>query len=333
MAPGALDGAIVQKKPGTIPPYPGFDLDGTYNPEFPVPRVKWDAEENLYRNRGSIDNWAFHGNSMASPRQEPRCATSECMENWTHGRYGTIKPMLNGVSTPRPETAPPRIKTEAEGIAGVSRGGRMCRLLTEYGEFGVSPRVPRVKQEADETATMHKGGRMNALVHSYGRLPRSARAVPRVKVEGEDNAELDRGKRINKLVHSYGKLPLTDRGIPRVKSEGEENAELDKGKRMDNLVHSYGRMPLSTRAVPRVKPEAEDSANLDKGRRINRLMHSCETLPKSPRSPPRVNNVQGRNNSFRGRGSMGRIFREMGKRTCIFQPGVKKTLYLKTAMM
>lgn len=333
MTPGALDEAVVPKKPSTIPPYPGFDLYGTYNPEFPVPRVKWDAEEILNRNRGSINNWAFYGESMASPMPEPRCATSECVGNWTHGRHGTIKPMIDGVATPRPETAPPRIKLEAEGIAGVSRGRRMCRLLTQYGEFGLSPRVPRVKQEADETATMHKGGRMNALVHSCDKLPHSARAVPRIKVEAEDNADLDRGKRINTLVHSYGKLPLSDRGIPRVKSEGGDNAELDKGNRMGKLVHSYGRMPLSARAIPRVKPEAEDSANLDKGRRMDRLMHSCETLPKSPRSAPRVNNVQGRNNSFRGRGSMGSIFREMGKRTCIFQPGVKKTSYLKTAMM
>ncbi|XP_045156737.2 uncharacterized protein LOC123523142 [Mercenaria mercenaria] len=334
MAPGALiDDIQVPKKPSPVPPYPGFDLDGTYSPEYPVPRVKWDAEENLTRNRGSIDNWAFYGESIASPRPEPRCPTRESVDNWTHGRHGTIKPIIDGFASPRPDTAPPRIKTEAEDIARVSRGGRMCNLLTKYGKFGTSPRVARVKPEAEGTATVHKGGRMNKLVHSYGKLPLSARAVPRVKVEGEENADLDKGKRINKLVHSYGKLPLSARAVPRVKTEGEENADLDKGKRMDKLIHKYGRMPLSARAVPRVKPEGEDNADLDKGRRMDRLMHSCETLPKSPRSPPRVKNTEGWNNSFRGRGSMGKIFRDMGKKTCIFQPGVKKKSYLKTAMM
>lgn len=334
MAPGALiDEIQTPRKPSPIPPYPGFDLEGTYSPEYPAPRVKWNAEEYLSRNRGSIDNWAFYGESTASPRPDPRCPTSESFANWTLGRHGTIKPIIDGFASPRPETAPPRIKTEAEDIARVSRGGRMCNLLTKYGEFGSSPRVPRVKPEAEDTATVHKGGRMKTLVHSYGKLPLSARAVPRVKVEAEPNADLDKGKRMGKLIHKYGKQPLSARTVPRVKTEGEDNAELDKGKRMDTLIHSYGQMPLSARAVSRVKREGENNAELDKGRRMDRLMHSCETLPKSPRSPARVKHVEGRNNSFRGRGTMGKILRDMGKRTCIFQPGISKKSYLKTAMI
>ncbi|KAL4232592.1 hypothetical protein ACF0H5_007282 [Mactra antiquata] len=335
MAPGALiDYPVTPRKPqGPVPPYPGYDLNGTYRSESPVPRVKGNAEDYLVRNRGSIDSWAFYGPSEGSPRPDPRCPTAESLSNWTHGKHGTIKPVIDGFATPRPETAPPRIKTEAEGIARVSRGGRMCNLLTKYGEFGPTPRVARVKPEAEETATVHKGGRMKALVHSYGKLPRSARAVPRVKAEAEDNAELDKGKRMNKLVHSYGKWPISSRAVPRVKTEGEDNAELDKGKRMNRLIHSYGRMPLSARPVPRVKTEGEDNAELDKGKRMDRLVHSCETLPKSPRSPPRVKHVEGKNNSFRGRGSMGKILRNMGNKTCIHVPGVKKKSYLKTAMM
>ncbi|XP_060588761.1 uncharacterized protein LOC132744162 [Ruditapes philippinarum] len=334
MAPGALwDEEELQKRSSPVPPYPGFDLDGTYSPDCPVPRVKWGAEDYLNRNRGSIDNWAFYGESIASPRPEPRCPTRESVDNWTHGRHGTIKPIIDGFASPRPETAPPRIKTEAEGIACVSRGFRMCNLITKYGEFGATPRVARVKPEAEDTATTHKGGRMKKLVHSYGKLPLSARGVPRVKIEGEDNADLDKGKRMNKLIHSYAKQPQSARAVPRVKTEGEDNADLDKGKRMNNLIHKYGRTPLSARAVPRVKTEGEDNADLDKGKRMDRLVHSCETLPKSPRSPPRVKHVEGRNNSVRGRGSMGKLFREMGNRTCVFQPGVKKKSYLKTAMM
>ena len=334
MAPGALlDEVELPKKSSQVPPYPGFDLDGMYSPDCPNPRVKWDGQDYLNRNRGSIDNWAFYGESVASPRPELRCPTRESVDNWTHGHHGTIKPIIDGFASPRPETAPPRIKAEAEDIARVSRGFRMCNLITKYGEFGATPRLARVKPEAEDTATTHKGGRMKKLVHSYGTLPASARGVPRVKVEGEENADLDKGKRMDKLIHSYAKQPLSARAVPRVKTEGEDNADLDKGKRMNKLIHKYGRMPLSARAVPRVKSEGEDNAELDKGKRMDRLMHSCETLPKSPRSPPRVKHVEGKTNSFRGRGSMGKIFRDIGNRSCIFKPGVKKKSYLKTAMM
>lgn len=335
MPPGGIfhdDIEVRGRKCSPVPPYPGFDLDGNCREGSPVPRIKDNGEDFMIRGRGSIDNWAFYGESMASPRPEPRCPTSQSLVNWTHGTHGTIKPMIDGVATPRPETAPPRIKPEAEGIANVSRGGRMCRLLTKYGEYGATPRVPRVKTEAEATAVTHKGWRMKSIVHRDGKLPLSARAVPRVKTEAEPNADLDKGKRMNGLIHKYGTLPQSARAVPRVKQEAEENAELDKGKRMNRLIHSYGRMPLSARAVPRVKPEGEDNANLDKGRRMDRLIHSCETLPKSPRSPPRVKHVEGRNNSYRGRGTMGKIFRDIGKKTCVYQPGVKKKSYLKTAM-
>lgn len=336
MPPGGIfhdDIEVRGRKSSPVPPYPGYDLDGSYSEEAPVPRVKGYGEELLIRNRGSIDNWAFYGASLRSPRPEPRCPTSQSLQNWTHGTCGTIKPVIDGVATPRPVTAPPRVKPEAEEIAEVSKGGRMCRLLTKYGQFGASPRVPRVKPEAESTATTHKGWRMKSIVHRDGKLLLSARAVPRVKTEAEDNAELDKGKRMHGLIHKYGTLPRSARTVPRVKSEAEDNADLDKGKRMNKLIHSYGRLPLSARAVPRVKPEAEENASLDKGKRMDRLIHSCETLPKSPRSPPRVKHVEGRNNSFRGRGSMGKIFRDMGNKTCIYQPGVKKRSYLKTAMI
>lgn len=328
------DDIIVEgRKCSPVLPYPGYDLEGNYRPESPVPRVKGCAGEYLNRNRGSIDSWAFYGESEASPRPEPRCPTSASLNNWTYGRNGSIKPMIDGVATPRPETAPPRIKVEGEQIAEVSRGGRMCNLLTKYAQFPATPKIARVKPEASATAYVHKGGRMNALVHSYGKLPLSARPVPRVKVEAEENADLDKGKRMKGLVHEYGRLPRSARAVPRVKTEGGENAELDKGKRMNNLLHKYGRMPLSSRAVPRVKTEGEGNATLDRGGRMERLMHSCETLPRSPRSPPRVKHVDGRNNSFRGRGTMGKILRNAGNKTCIFEPGVKKKSYLRTSMI
>ena len=336
MPPGGIfhdDIEIRGRKVSPVPPYPKFDLDGSYQEDCPVPRIKGNGEENLIKGRGSIDNWAFYGASIASPRPEPRCPTSQSLLNWTHGTKGTIKPVIDGMATPRPETAPPRIKPEAEGIATVSQGGRMCRLLTKYGETGASPRVPRVKAEAEATSVTHKGWRMCSIVHRDGKIPVSARAVPRVKDEGEPNADLDRGKRMKGLVNKYGTLPQSARAVPRVKSEAEDNAELDKGKRMDRLIHKYGRMPLSARAVPRVKPEAQESATLDMGKRMDRLVHSCETLPTSARAPPRVKHVEGNNNNVKGRGTMGKIFRKMGNKTCIYQPGVKKRSYLKTAMM
>ena len=335
MAPKFLDEDIeTPRSPRKVPPYPGFDLEGTYRPESPAPRVKPEAEANLIRNRGCIHQLGPQwGENLDSPRPEPRCQTSDALDNYTHGRHGTIRVLLDGSATPRPDTAPPRIKPEAEDIAGVSQGGRMCKLLTKFGEYGPSPRVARVKPEAESTAEVHKGGRMNKLIHSYGRLPLSARGVPRVKIEAEETAEVAKGKRMNQLVHSYGRLPLSARAVPRVKSEGEENADLDKGKRMGKLLHKYGKMPISARAVPRVKSEAQDNANLDKGVRMSRLMHSVETLQKSPRDPSRIKGRDGSNVLYRSRGSMATILRDMGRRTCVFVPGVKKKSYLKTEMM
>ena len=317
-----------------VPPYPKFDLTGTFVEEQPNPRVKFQGNDNLVKGRGSVDKWAFHGCTSAVPAcPNPRCPTRECWANWRLGKHGTIKPLMNGTASPRPHTAPPRVKPEAKSTAEVSKGGRMCTLLTKYGERGPTPRVPRVKPEAEATAEVHKGGRMNKLIHSYGRMPLSARAVPRVKQEAEDNAELDKGKRLNGLIHKYRRLPLSARPVPRVKPEAEDNADLDKGKRMKRLIHSYGRLPLSARAVPRVKSEAQGNADLDKGKRMERLIHSCESLPKSPRSAPRIKPVEGKNNQYRGRGTMGKMLRDMGNRTCIFKPGMKKSSYLKTAMI
>ena len=333
MAPKFLDDTIeTPRSPRKVPPYPGFDIEGTYQPDSQQPRVKPEAEANFIRNRGSIDKLGFPwGENYESFNPEPRCPSSASLSNYNHGRHGTIRVLLDGSATPRPETAPPRVKPEAEEIADVSHGGRMCTLLTKYGTTGASPRVARVKPEAENTAEVYKGGRMNKLVHSYGQLPLSARGVPRVKPEAEETADVAKGKRMNGLIHKYGRLPLSARSVPRVKSEGEDNADLDKGKRMDRLIHSYGKRPLSARAVPRVKSEAQDNANLDKGGRMNRLMHSAGSLP--PRNPPRIKNRDGSNILHRSRGSMAKFLRDMGNRTCIFQPGVRKSSYLKTAMM
>ena len=335
MAPKFLDENIeTPRSPRKVPPYPGFDLEGTYRAEPSPPRVKPEAEANFVRNRGSIDRLGFPWGENYEPyKPEPRCPTSASISNYNHGRHGTVRVLLDGSATPRPETAPLRVKPEAEEIAGVSQGGRMCNLLTKYGSSGASPRVARVKPEAENTAEVHKGGRMDKLIHSYGKLPLSARGVPRVKPEAEGTAEVAKGKRMGGLIHKYGRLPLSARPVPRVKSEAEENADLGKGKRMDKLIHSYGKMPMSARAVPRVKAEAEDNANLDKGGRMNRLVHSAGSLPRSPRNPPRIKNREGSNVLYRSRGSMAKLLRDMGNRTCIFKPGVKKNSYLKTAMM
>ncbi|KAL3846779.1 hypothetical protein ACJMK2_017737 [Sinanodonta woodiana] len=304
------------RSPTPVPPYPGFDLEGSYRPELPPLRVKFEGQAYYNRNRGSIQEWMYgHKSTYDSPRPIPR---------W-HNTTTT--------ATPRPETAPPRIKQEGMEIATVSRGKRMEQLISEYGQSPPTPKVARVKPEAESTAEVSKGKRMNDLIHRCGRLPLSARAVPRVKPEAEDIADVSKGKRMNTLIHRYGCMPLSPKTVPRVKQEAEENAELGKGKRMDTLIHKYGIIPLSPKAVPRVKKEAEDNARLGQGFRMDRLMHSVNSLPESPRMPPRVRYSEGSAILRKSRGTMNQIFRERGQKTCIPKPGIKQKYYLKPQMM
>jgi hypothetical protein len=74
------------------------------------------------KHKGSIDKWVFkrHGEGFDSARPVPRCPTSQSMANYNHGKNGTVKALLNGEATPRPESAPPcRIKSEGEPIASM----------------------------------------------------------------------------------------------------------------------------------------------------------------------------------------------------------------------
>lgn len=61
-----------------------------------------------------------------------------------------------GTATPRPATAPARVKPEAQEIASLSKGKRMCVIVHEYGTHEPTPREPRVKSEAKETAEIAK---------------------------------------------------------------------------------------------------------------------------------------------------------------------------------
>ncbi|KAK3596906.1 hypothetical protein CHS0354_031684 [Potamilus streckersoni] len=322
------------RSPTPVPPYPGFDLEGSYRPESPPLRVKFEGQAYYNRNRGSIHEWLYgHKSTYESPRPIPRCPTSESKGNYKLGKDGTIRPLLDGTATPRPETAPPRIKQEGMGIATVSRGKRMDQLISEYGQSPPTPKIARVKPEAESTAEVSKGKRMNDLIHSYGRLPLSARAIPRVKPEAEEIADVNKGKRMNTLIHRYGNIPRSPKTVPRVKQEAEENAELGKGKRMNTLIHKYGIIPLSPKAVPRVKKEAEDNARLGQGFRMERLVHSVDSLPESPRMPPRVRYSEGSAILRKSRGTMDQIFRERGQKTCVPKPGIKQKYYLKPQMV
>nr|KAG5698479.1 hypothetical protein BaRGS_022009 [Batillaria attramentaria] len=200
------------------------------------------------------------------------------LANHKLGWHGNVAPLMDGTATPRPSTAPPRIKPEGEAIASVSRGKRMRVIVHEFGQHGPSPRKPRVKVEAKATADVAKGGRMYSLLHKYGTMPLSARAVPRVKPEAEGIATVSKGKRMENLIHKYGRNEVTPRMPPRVKPEANDNAQLDRGFRMATLVHSF-QLPVSARRVPRVKPEAAASAQLDQGFRMSKLLHESHTLP------------------------------------------------------
>ncbi|KAK3096237.1 hypothetical protein FSP39_024823 [Pinctada imbricata] len=319
-------------------PYPGYDLDDTYREPTPVPRVRPEGEPYAAKNRGTIDKWAFFklGAETYRPSQpDPRCPTRESKDNYTHGKHGTIKPLLCGKATPRPETAPPRIKSEGEPIATISRGPRMKKLIHKFAQSAPSPRVPRVKPEAEGIVVPHRGGRMNNLIHSYGKLPLSDRGVPRVKSEGEDNAELDKGKRMNKIIHESNqrKGSVTSRAVPRVKIEGEGNAELDKGKRMNRLIHSYGELPLSDRGVPRVKSEGDPNYKLDMGGRMSRLMHEMNTGRNCGTAVPRVRYPEANAILRKSRGQMGKILRQAGQKTLIHVPGYQNKRYERCPTM
>lgn len=319
-----------------VPPYPGYDLEDSYREPTFVPRVRPEGETYYNRNRGSIGKWAFGSfTERRTPRPVPRCPTTPCKANYNHGKNGTIKPLLNGRATPRPETAPPRIKSEAEPIASVSRGKRMKRIIHKYAQSAPTPRVPRVKPEAEEIAVPHKGGRMDKLIHSYGKLPLSDRGVPRVKVEGEDNANLDKGKRMKTIIHSPKNptAPPSARAVPRVKPEAEDNAELDKGKRMGNLLHKYARMPDSSRAVPRVKPEGDPNYTLDLGGRMSRLMHEPPSSRVVASAVPRVRYPEAQKILRKSRGQMGRILSHIGRKSVVPVPGYQKRQFERCPTM
>lgn len=80
----------------------------------------------------------------------------------TH-HYQIILVSTLGSATPRPHTAPPRVKPEAESTASIGRGKRMKIIVNEYAKSGPTPRNPRVKPEAVETAEVHKVGFVKML--------------------------------------------------------------------------------------------------------------------------------------------------------------------------
>ncbi|XP_069104264.1 uncharacterized protein [Argopecten irradians] len=313
-----------------VAPYPGFDFDGTRIFPSPIPRVTWQGEANAIRNRGTVGKWVFdyYAGKYDSPRPVPRCPTPAAKDNHEHGRNGTVGRLLRDSVTPRPSTAPPRIKSEAEPIASLSRGKRMKVIVQKYAQSAPSPRVPRIKPEAEGHSQVHKGGRMDKLVHSYGCVTPSPRPVPRVKSEAEGIADLSKGKRMKKIVHADGRLPVTarDKAVPRVKPEGEDNADLDRGKRMNRIVHSYGSDPPD-RAIPRVKQEGDPNYKLDLGKRMCTLLHDVKKYPTSPCHVPRVRHAEASTILRKSRGQMGHVLRQSGQRTCIYKPGVQKQLY------
>ncbi|OWF40874.1 uncharacterized protein LOC110463241 [Mizuhopecten yessoensis] len=313
-----------------VAPYPGFDIDGTRLFPTPIPRVTWQGEPNAIKNRGTIGKWVFdyYAGKYDSPRPEARCPTPAAKDNLDHGRNGTVARLLRDSNTARPSTAPPRIKSEAESIASLSRGKRMKVIVQKYAQSAPSPRVPRVKPEAEDHAQVHKGGRMDKLVHSYGCVTPSPRPVPRVKSEAEGISDLSKGKRMNIIVHDYGRLQVTtrDKAVPRVKPEGEDNADLDRGKRMDRIVHSYGRDPPD-REIPRVKQEGDPNYKLDMGKRMCTLMHDVKKYPTSPCHVPRVRSTEASTILRKSRGQMAHVLRQSGQRMCIHKPGVQKHMF------
>ncbi|XP_063430568.1 uncharacterized protein LOC134712699 [Mytilus trossulus] len=320
-----------------VSPYPGFDQNGTFRNPVPVARLKFQGVDFAAKHRGSIDKWVFKrgDKTFDSPRPVPRCPTAESFENYKHGTCGSIKTLINGEATPRPDSAPCRIKSEGEPIASISRGKRMRKIVHEFGQSAPSPVIPRVKPEAEQTAEVHKGGRMNRLIHSYAQGPLSARPVPRVKPEAEQTASIHTGKRMKPIVHSglYMNGIISEPAIPRVKPEGSQNAELAKGKRILRLFHDYGQIPLSTRPVPRVKDEGDPNYVLDQGHRMETLMHSGKIM-RSPKPDPRVTTPDATRNLNKGRsGKLKYILRETGKKTCVHIPGQQSKLFTKTTTM
>ncbi|XP_060063908.1 uncharacterized protein LOC132544342 [Ylistrum balloti] len=313
-----------------VAPYPGFDFEGNRVFPSPIPRVTWQGEPNAMKNRGTVGKWVFdyYAGKYDSPRPEPRCPTPAAKENHEHGRNGTVARLLRDSNTARPSTAPPRIKSEAEPIASLSRGKRMKVIVQKYAQSAPSPRVPRVKPEAEDNAQVHKGGRMNKLVHSYGCIPPSPRPVPRVKSEAEGISDLSKGKRMKTIVHAHGQQPVSSRekAVPRVKPEGEDNAELDRGKRMDRIVHDYGRS-LPDRDIPRVKQEGDPNYKLDMGKRMSTLLHDVTKYPASPCHVPRVRSNEASTILRKSRGQMGHVLRQAGQRTCVHKPGIQKHIY------
>ncbi|RUS78296.1 hypothetical protein EGW08_013931 [Elysia chlorotica] len=314
-----------------MPAYPGHG--GRATPHG-GPRVKSEGEPNYVRNQGTVKQKVFDDKApiVRTPKPSPRCPTSASKQNYKQGWFGNISPMLNGTASPRPNTAPPRVKSEAEAAASLGRGPRMKIIVNEYARSRPTPRQARVKPEAEGTAHVSKGGRMNNLLHKYGTLPMSARAVPRLKLEAEPIAQHSRGWMMNDTLHKYGRNRASPRPEPRVKPEAEDNAELGKGRRMCIIMHKYATGPMSARAPPRVTDAGESNANLDRGVRMSRLLHNPMSMPGSPRPLPRTNTSQAQENAFKGRGSVDKIFNNMAKKTFIYVPGQQAKMYTRASI-
>ncbi|CAL1545536.1 unnamed protein product [Lymnaea stagnalis] len=315
----------------SVPAYPGHG--GRASPRG-GPRVRSEGESNYVKGQGTVKEKVFDSTApiVRTPKPSPRCPSSASRQNYRAGWFGNVSSLLNGKATPRPVTAPGRVKPEAEVTANMSRGPRMRVIVNEYAQRGASPREPRVKPEAAQTAEVSKGGRMHNLLHTYGTMALSARAVPRLKLEAGPIAELSRGNATRETLYNYGKSEPNSVPDPRVKPEGQDNADLDKGKRMGLLLNKYGRAPLSARAGPRVRPEGEPNARLDQGFRMSRLMHDPKGMPCSARPMPRTNTIQAKENALKGRGSMDKIFESIARKTYIYMPGQQTRQYVRASI-
>lgn len=291
------------------------------------------ASYNAERGRGSIQNWLYdYEHQEEQAHQIPRCPSAQGLINFNHAKKGTIKPLVEGELTPRPDSCPPRIKPEGECIAGISRGRRMGVLINKYAQSGPTPRQPRVKSEGKSTSELHKGGRFKSLVYDYGRLPLSSRPVPRVKSAAEAIAHTSKGGRMKTTLHRLNTMPLSARAVPRIKIEAKDTASMDRGKRMDNLIHSYGQYSVD-KAVPRVKIEGEDYARLGMGGRMSTLLHDIWNYPSPARGVPRVRLGDASNILYRSRGTVGKMLRQSGEKSLIYRPGEQSRQYYRPRMM
>ncbi|XP_048747392.1 uncharacterized protein LOC125659693 [Ostrea edulis] len=303
-----------KSEPDSSGPYPGFDKTGNYYTPRKAPRVRPEAEEFACKSKGSLELFGSGTPRYIpkTPRNETRCQTEDGRRNHDIGRNGTVSCLLNGSATPRPEPAPgPRVKPEAEEIAGHHKGKSTSELFNSYGRLPTSARKePRVKPEATETAEKSSGGFMRNLMHEPNKIPPSSRKEPRVKPEASVTASKE-GKEMMKNLQRFG-TPLSSRAVPRVKPEAEEIAVQHQGGRMSSIMHKYGSNPRDVPNAPRVKPEGEEMASLDKGGRMSRLMHEGSKARRSPRPPPRATSKEAQSIVRKNRGTMQAVLSSTG---------------------